>query len=383
MPGKKVLVLGGGFGGVAAARTARSMLDASHDVTLIDRNRLTHLCGANPLLIVGEREPAQTGRSLGRLANRGINFVEADIQRIDTAGRSVATSSGTFDYDYLVVALGANYAWDAVPGSREAYSFYGFDEARRLRRRLSRFRRGRIVIAVAGMPIKCPPAPFETAMVLNWAFRRRGIRSDVNIHVFIPEPAPLGVAGPAAGEQLRKDLDDRGIALHTGAAVKEVDLPGGEVMFRDGSSMRSDVIVTVPVHRLPRVVAESGMAGDKPWIPVSPATLETGTTDVFAIGDVNMVPTGEGRAIPKAGVFASGEGETVGRLITSRINGAEPPPPYDGTGQCFLAYSGTQSALVGGTFLAEGGPQVSVTRPTPSGMLRKERFEQDWRRFRI
>ncbi len=87
MAGKRVLVLGGGFGGVQAAITARAELDSSHDVTIVDRNRVPHLCGMNPMLIVGEREPGKTGRSLGRLANRGINFVEANINEIGAKTR--------------------------------------------------------------------------------------------------------------------------------------------------------------------------------------------------------------------------------------------------------------------------------------------------------
>ena len=223
MAGNKIVVLGGGFGGVATARTARSLLDSEHTVTLIDRNRVPRLCGMNPLLIVGERDVRKTGRSLGQLANRGINFVEADITSIDTSGHTVSTSYGVFDYDYLVVALGASYDWDAVPGSDLAYSFYSLDTARRLRRRLSRFKRGRLVISVAAPPYKCPPAPFETAMMINWYFRKQGIRRDSEIVVTIPEPAPMGVAGPAASQRLRDDLDRRGIELRTAARKWESD----------------------------------------------------------------------------------------------------------------------------------------------------------------
>ena len=383
MTGKNIVILGGGFGGVSAARNLRSLLPAEHSVTLIDRNRVTRLCGMNPLLVVGERDVRKTGRSLGQLANRGIKFVEAGIDSIDTAGRSVKTSSGTFDYDYLVVGLGVSYDWDAVPGSDLGYSFYNLETARRLRRRLSRFKRGKLVISVAAPPIKCPPAPFETAMMINWYFRKQGIRKDAEIAVTIPEPAPMAVAGPAAAERLRQDMDRRGIELRTGISVTEVDSAAGEASYSDGSTMSADVIVTVPVHRVPQVVAEAGLTNGRPWATVNNDTLETSANDVFAIGDVNVIPFAEGKAIPKAGVFAAGQGEHVAETIASRILGTTPPPPYDGSGQCFLAYSGSQSAEVGGEFLAQGGPQVALKPPTASGMRNKERFERDWRRFRI
>jgi sulfide:quinone oxidoreductase len=382
MAGKRVLVLGGGFGGVQAAITARAELDSSHDVTIVDRNRVSHLCGMNPMLIVGEREPGKTGRSLGRLANRGINFVEANINEIDAKNQKVETSAGTLEYDYLVVALGAAYDWDAVPGAKDAYSFYDFDYARDLRRRLSRLKRGKIVLAASKPPYKCPPAPMETAMMINWWARKKGIRKDLDISVYIPEPGPLGVAGKEASQRVRSALDTRGIELVTAAGVTEVAPSGREASFMDGSSVKADVIATVPVHKLPDVVAASGINNDKPWVPVDRGTLETSTPNVFAIGDVNVVPSGE-FAIPKAGVFASGQGTKVGEVIASRINGSNEPEPYDGVGWCFMAYSGGRSATVGGEFLTDGGPDTVLSDPTVSGMKAKERFERDWRSFRI
>ena len=382
MGGRKVLVLGGGFGGVQAAISARLSLDASHEVTIVDRDRVSHLCGMNPLLIVGERDTDKTGRSLGRLANRGIKFVEANIDAIDTTGQKVETSAGTIDYDYLVIALGAAYDWDTVPGARDAYSFYDFDYARQLRRRLSRLKRGKIVLAAAKPPYKCPPAPFETAMILNWWARNKGIRKELEISVYIPEPGPLGVAGKEASMRIRSALDQRGIELVTGAGVTEVSPNGREASFADGSSTTADIIATVPVHKMPEIVAASSVSGGKPWVPVNKSNLETSTSNVFAIGDVNVVPSGD-FTIPKAGVFAAGQGTKVGEVIASRINETSEPEPYDGVGYCFMSYSGGRSAIVGGEFLAEGGPATILSEPTVSGMKSKERFERDWRSFKI
>lgn len=383
MPGSNVVILGGGFGGVKAAITARALLPAEHQVTLIDRNRRTHICGALPLLIVGERETLQTSRSLGRLANRGIHYVQAEVTRIDAAGRTVRTAGGTFAFDHLIIATGAEYNWDAVPGAGAAHSFYDIGTARRLRARLARFKRGRVVIAVAAAPYKCPPAPYEAAMILRWHFKRTGASKGASIHCYTPEPMPLPVAGQSGCDVLARELASRGIDLHTNAGVKEVAADGMSASFTDGSSLDADVIITVPVHRVGGIVAESGVTGGKPWVPVNAATLETATQGVFAIGDVNAVMMGNGRPMPKAGLFASSEGETVARLIAARVLGSEPPPAFAGEGRCFLAYSGTQSGGVSGRFLVPGGPKVQLDPPSRSGMRAKERFEFDWRRFRI
>ena len=376
MRGQRIVVLGGGFGGVAAARTARALLDRSHEVTLVDRNRRTYLCGSLPLLIVGEKESAKVSRSLGLLANRGVRYVQAEVAAIDVAGRTVTTSAGVLEYDHLVLALGASYDWDAVPGSAGAYSFYNIETARRLRRRLASFRSGSVVIAVSGLPYKCPPAPFEAAMVLDWAFRQRGIRREVQLDVFTPEPAPLPVAGPDAAARLGRALDRKGIQLHTGAAVTGVSSNGREAEFSDGSSVRAGLVITVPLHRVAPVVQEAGLAGPNGWVPAAPATLETSQPGVYAIGDVNAVPMANGRPLPKAGVFASAEGETVGRNIAAAIDGTE-PAEFPGIGHCFIAYGGTQAGMVKGEFLSEGKPRVSLQPATARGFRAKERFERD------
>ena len=382
MAGQKVLIIGGGFGGVAAARTARSLLDREHDVVLVDRDRRTYLCGSFPMLIIGEREPLKVSRSLPSLANRGIGYVQAEVTSIDVAAQTVSTSSGILEYDHLVLATGVEYDWGAVPGAANAFSFYDLHSARRLRRRLSSFRKGKVVIAVSSLPYKCPPAPIEAAMLLTWDFKRRGLLNDTEVHIFTPEPAALPVAGPEGNASLLKDFMKRGIHTHTGLSITEVARGGREASFSDGSSMDADLVITIPVHRVPHVIQNSGVAKEAGWVKVSPRTLQASRVNVYAVGDINIIPMSNGRPLPKAGVFASAEGETVGHNIAAALNGT-PPIAFPGRGYCFIAYSGSQAGQVRGNFLSEGSPSVTVQRPSGAGHRAKERFEHDWKRFRI
>ena len=134
----------------------------------------------------------------------------------------------------------------------------------------------------------------------------------------------MGVAGKEASGRIRAALEQRGIELIGSAGVTEVARNGREASFGDGSSTTADIIATVPVHKMPDVVASSGISGGKPWVPVDRGTLETSVSNVFAIGDVNVVPSGD-FAIPKAGVFAAGQGTKVGEIIASRINDSGTP----------------------------------------------------------
>jgi sulfide:quinone oxidoreductase len=382
MTGKKVVVIGGGFGGAAAAIKARALLGSEHAVTLVDRNREVHLCGMNPMLIVGQRAPRRTTRSLGVLGNRGINVVNAQIDEIDFKNHALNTADGEIDYDYLVIAAGAEYDWGATPGAQNAYSFYDIASARRLRRRLSRMKRGHISIGVATTPYKCPPAPYETAMILDWFFRQQGNRQDIEITLSSPEPGPVSVAGPDAMSAIRRAFDRKGIQLKTEVGVASVRSDGREVAYSDGSSLDVDVAVTVPHHIPAAIVRDSSLIGPSGWVKVNSQTLETSESEVFAIGDVNAVPMANGKGVPKAGVFASAEGETVGYNIAAAINDSA-PMNFPGEGYCFIGFGGETSALVVGNFLAEPNPEVRLTAPTARGLRSRERFERDWKRFRV
>lgn len=383
MTSATVLVLGGGFGGAAAALEAHRLLGPQHQVTLIDRSHLAYLCGANPLLMVGERPAEGVTRSLEALAEEGVKLVQGEILGIDLEARRVDTDQGGFRFDYLVLALGAAYDWEAIPGSAEAHTFYSYEGAVGLRDRLAGFDEGRIVIAAARPPYKCPPAPIEGALILDWWFRKRGVRGKVDLRVSIPEPAPLAVAGPEVSSRVRAELEQRGISLHAGEGLVEVAGSGRVARLAGGSELEADVVIAVPLHRVPEVVEASGLTDGKPWVPVDPATLETTTAGVFAVGDVNAIPISPDRGLPKAGAFASDQGRAVAAAIVSRVLGTEPPRPYTGQGHCFLAFSGEESAQVGGTFLSPDGPRVDLGPATTEGMVAKQRWEDDWTAFRI
>jgi sulfide:quinone oxidoreductase len=144
--------------------------------------------------------------------------------------------------------------------------------------------------------------------------------------------------------------------------------------------MTADVAITVPVHRVPPVVAETGLTGGKPFVPVDPATLETSVADVFAVGDVNTIPLGENRGIPKAGVFAAGQGRHVARVIAARLGAGPDPGGYDGVGHCFLMLGEDLGAQIGGDFY---GDDIGLDEPSAAGRRAKDEWEAAWARFEV
>ncbi|MEO7121750.1 MAG: FAD-dependent oxidoreductase, partial [Lacisediminihabitans sp.] len=140
-----------------------------------------------------------------------------------------------------------------------------------------------------------------------------------------------------------------GIEWHPGHVITSVDVAAHELHFADGSTMPYDLLLGVPRHVIPSVVADSGLAVDG-WVPVDPATLQTSFADVFAIGDVTSIGT------PKAGVFAEGQASVLAEVIAARIGTDVTPRTYDGNGVCYVEFGGRTAARVDVTFASGQAP---------------------------
>lgn len=209
-----------------------------------------------------------------------------------------ATNAGAYEADCLVVALGADYAYEATPGLAEDDSFYSLAGAARLSGVIPSFAEGHAVIGVCGLPYKCTPAPSECALLLHDELVRRGVRDDCQISYVVPQPNPVPPSPDAAGAVLEA-FGDSDITFVPGRRVASLDRVRRIATLDDGTQIACDLFLGVPKHRAPQVVLDSGMAVDG-YIPVEKATLATRYPGVYALGDCATV------GVPKAGAFAEG-----------------------------------------------------------------------------
>ncbi|MGH2400122.1 MAG: FAD-dependent oxidoreductase, partial [bacterium] len=170
------MILGGGFGGITAALELRRSLNGDHVITLVDR-RPSFMMGLRKLwVLTGRGTPGDGTRPLSALSTKGITLRQATVTNIDPASRSVTTDMGTLVYDHLVIALGAESRPDLVPGfSSAVFNLYDAADVERLAARVKSFAAGRVVIGILGVPYKCPPAPYEAALLLHDLFEQRGL----------------------------------------------------------------------------------------------------------------------------------------------------------------------------------------------------------------
>ncbi len=368
----RVLVLGGGFGGIATAVALRSRLEPADEVILVERNPTFVMGLRKNWALLGDSALRDGERPLSLLRDRGITVVDGSIAAIHPAERSADVDGRRLDGDALVVALGAERDVDRIPGFREhAIDLYDRDSTDRGRRAIEALDRGRLVIGIFGVPYPCPPAPFELALLLDDRLRPR--RIPVTIDVFSPLPLSLPILGKAGCDAFESRLAYAGVEFLRERQATSVE--AGAVLFGE-TRLPFDLLLGVPPHRVPRVVAEAGLTGGSPWVKVDPRTLQTSFAGVYAIGDVTAVPLANGQMLPKAGAFAHAEGEVVAQRIADILAGREPTATFAGDGACFLETGGGAATMVAGGFFADP-PTVRLSEPSAEHLRAKQSFETD------
>ncbi len=372
-----VLILGCGLGGLVAANTLAKQAKRAASITVVERKTSFQLPALFPWVMMGWRQPRQVQRDLKALSKRKIKVINENVRSIDISKRRVRIDSSELSYDYLIVALGADYALEEIPGFQQyAHHIYDLDSAVKFRDAVDSIPNGgTLAIGISRLPFKCPVAPYEAALLLEDHFRKNG--KSVNVQFFTPEAHPLPAAGPVLGKQVERMLAGRGIKYHPKKNLARIEQ--GRVAFDDGSKIIFDLLFAVPPHRCPKPVIDAGLTDSSGWVPVNSYTLATKYDGVYAIGDVAAVETPHGHVplLPKAGVFARGHAEVVANNIAVAITGKGERKAWDGTGECFMEVSKGESAFLKGNFLSNP-PRLEFHPPRRKWHLEKIRFEKDW-----
>jgi sulfide:quinone oxidoreductase len=354
------VILGAGFAGLElATRLSETLSDEVH-TTLIDQNDSFSFGFSKLDVLFRRKEISDIVLHYDGISRRGVEFRRERVTSIDPESRHVTTDGGSYDADFLVVALGADYDFTATPGFIEGgVEYYSVAGAERMRDALADFDSGTILIGILGHPFKCPPAPFEGALLLHDHFVECGIRDAVDIRVAGPMAAPVPITQEVSRSILGA-LAARGIEYMPNHHLAALDTDKKEVQLASGGSIPYDLFVGIPVHRAPGVVERAGLAVNG-WVPVEKTNLATRFPDVYAAGDVTALP------MAKAGVFAEAAARVVADDIAARLHGGELERPYEGAGTCYLEFGGGMVGMVEANFF--GGPKPTARLVGPSREL--------------
>jgi len=376
---RTALVLGAGLGGIVAAQTLRRLLPRGDRVVLVEREK-RHVFPPSLLwLMVGERSAETISRPVEHAARAGIDLVRGEVTALDPAAKTVRVGDQTLRGDAIVIALGAEYVPQAIPGLAEAgLCIYTFAGATAIRETLERFEGGRLVVLTATPAYKCPAGPYEAALLIDNFLRKRGRRDKVTMDFYAAEPGPMMVAGPTVSAGVRGMVEAQDIGYHCEHQIKAVDPAARRLEFANGASAQFDLLLYVPPHRAPAAVREAGLTNESGWVPVNRHTLATKHPGVFAIGDITVIPLKMGRPLPKAGVFAHGQAEVVAHNIAREWTGKGEPRLFEGEGMCFIEAGGGRAGMGRGNFYAEPLPDVRLHQPSLLWHGAKVLYEKYW-----
>ena len=320
----KILVLGGGFGGLVAAERLAAQLGDDHQITLVSRSRRFVFYPALVRLAFGKCRVEEVTFDLrNAMLDRRVNFIEAEVARIDPVERRVVIAhgevQGQLPYDYLVFALGRRLATERISGFYEhAHHLLDVDKALKFGKAIDNFHEGHAVIGqCAGARLPVPI--YETAFALARKLKERGESERVKITVISPQTISSEV-GTEAGTALQQALDSHWIEVLPHFPVKTVEKD--VAITDDGRLLDFDLLMLLPPFKGAPAASFVGITNDESYINVETTLRVTGHERIYAVGDwVNF-------AGPKMGHMAVRQGEIAAANLAAEINGREPVEHY-------------------------------------------------------
>jgi sulfide:quinone oxidoreductase len=319
---KRILILGGGVGGTLTAnllikKLRRQVKAGEVTITVVDQTgQHTYQPGFMYIAMGGERAEKLQRPERGLLDSR-INLVVGEVARVDEEAQIVHLRDGLpLAYDYLVLATGSRILPEAIEHfDTEAHHFYTAEAALKLRKALDAFKGGRIVVAIAGMPYKCPPAPLEVSFLIESELRDRGLRDKSEVHFCSPIGRAFTIE--SVSEMATPIFEKKGIEVHTFFNVEAIDPTRRVVQSLEGEELPYDLLILVPPHKGQQFLMDSGLAPTPGgWLPTDRATLQVGgRPNVFALGDATDLP------LSKAGSTAHFEAPVVTERIAAAVEG--------------------------------------------------------------
>ncbi len=334
---KTLLILGAGTAGTIMASTLRNKLPKGEwTITLVDRAPDHYYQPGYLFMPFGIYTENDVRRPMTRTVPRGIDYREADVDRIDAAANRVLLPDGTeVPYDVLIIATGVHPAPEQVEGMvngdwrKNVHEFYTFEGAKALTERLKSWQGGRLVVHICEMPIKCPVAPLEFTFLADAWLQEKGLREKTEI-VYVT-PMSGAFTKPVASGILTRLLDEKRISVVHDFAIARVDAEKKSIVSWDEKEVPYDLLVTVPPNMGAEMIDRSGLGDELNYVPTDKHTLQCKAhANIFVIGDATDCPTS------KAGSVAHFESEVLTENILHFIAGQPLRSRFDGHANCFI-----------------------------------------------
>ncbi|MFZ2163149.1 MAG: FAD/NAD(P)-binding oxidoreductase [Sideroxyarcus sp.] len=345
--GRKVVVIGGGYGGTIAAKYIR-MMDATIEVTLIERNDHYVSCPFSNLYLGGILpDLSSLTIKYDKLAtNHGIKVVQAEVTGIDAGSHSVMTSKGVFNYDSLIVSPGVEFRTDEIKGYDAEimpHAWKAGPQTVLLRKQLEEMKPGgTVVLSIPLAPFRCPPGPYERTSMIAMYLKQNKPGSKI----IVLDANPDIVSKKGLFLKGWKKHYENIIDYRPAKKVTEVDNKKMSVMIEGIEEVKGDVINIIPPQKAGHIAHVAGLVGaDGKWCPVNPMTFEsTLKKDIHVIGDSSIAG-----AMPKSGYSANSEAKVCATNIVARMN-SRPLTEMSGVNTCYSFLSAKEAVSVTGVY---------------------------------
>ena len=357
---KRVVVVGGGYGGTIAAKYIR-MMDKSIEVVLIERNDHFVSCPFSNLYIGGIiKDLTPLTIKFDKLAsNHGVKIVQAEVTGIDPAGKVVTTDKGTVSYDRLVLSPGIDFRLGEIKGYDAAameimpHAWKAGPQTVLLRKQLEAMKDGgTMVMTVPLSPYRCPPGPYERASMVAHYLKKNKPKSKLVVLDANPDITSKG----GLFKKGWKDNYEGIIDYRPAKKVTEVE-PGKMTVLIEGlEDVKGAVINVIPPQRAGQIAVAAGLVGDdRNWCPVNPTTFEsTKQANIHVIGDACVAG-----AMPKSGYSANSEAKICATNIVALMNGKE-TTEMSGINTCYSYITDKEAVSVAAVYKVAEGKIIAV-----------------------
>lgn len=341
---KKLLILGAGAGGVMVATKIRKKLDPKEwQITIIDRTWQHHYQAGWLFVPFEVYDINDCIKPQMDFIPKGVEFVQDEITNIDPETKTVTTKNGSYDYDWIVVGTGCRVVPEEIEGMEEGWgkniqTFYTPEGAVDLHKKIKHFEKGKLVLNIAEMPIKCPVAPLEFVFLADWFFMINDVRCNIEIELVTPLAGAF--TKPVAAEILGKLCEEKNIKITPNFEIGSVDHERKVIESHKGEEVDYDLLVSIPPNFGSKVIDDCAIGDVMGYMETDHHTLKsTKYENMYIIGDATNVPTS------KAGSVAHYEADIVVENLVREIEGLAPRPDFDGHSTCFIV-SGYEKAIL-------------------------------------
>jgi sulfide:quinone oxidoreductase len=334
---KKLLILGAGSAGTMAANRLHHMLDMEKwQITMVDQDPVHYYQPGYLLIPFGMYTKKDVVKPKSNFIPPHVQYIQSSIEMIEPDHNQVRLANGSvLQYDYLIIATGANIHPEETPGldehewGKSIHTFYTLESSLALADKLRTWEGGRLVVNVVENPIKCPVAPLEFLMLADWFFHERGIRDKVEL--IYATPLPGAFTKPMASKMLGDLLVQKGIQVVPEFMIERAEPDEKKIVSYDEIDVEYDLLVSIPLNKGAEVVGASGLGDPLNFIPVNKHTLLSNKHDnIFVLGDASNAPAS------KAGSVAHFAVDVFGENFVRYTRGQELLPTFDGHANCFI-----------------------------------------------